>query len=135
MRFVFACLAILSLLTGCTGPYSNPATATASTEKPLAVSVQTTVLESIPEVIVANGELFAEDVASIGVKVPGRLVKLNVDLGSQVIAGQVLAELEKDDYEFRVKQAEGQVEQTRALVPTGRIPAAINLTVANGGRP
>ncbi len=119
MRFVFASLAALSFLTGCSGPYSNPATATASTEKPLVVSVQTITVESLPEVIVANGELFAEDVASIGVKVPGRLMKLNVDLGSQVNAGQVLGELEKDDYEFRVKQAEGQVEQTRAQLGIG----------------
>ena len=119
MRFVIPLLAALLFLTGCSGPYSNPATATASTEKPLVVSVQTIAVESLPEVIVANGELFAEDVASIGVKVPGRLMKLNVDLGSQVTAGQVLGELEKDDYEFRVKQAEGQVEQTRAQLGIG----------------
>lgn len=122
MRFVCSLLAALSLLAGCSGPYSNPATATANTAKPLAVTVLTTALEPIPEVIVANGELFAEDVASIGVKVPGRLIKLNVDLGSQVTVGQVLAELEKDDYEFRVKQAEGQVEQTRAQLGIGNLP-------------
>jgi RND family efflux transporter MFP subunit len=40
--------------------------------------------------------------------------KLNVDLGSLVEQGQILAELEKDDYSVKVKQAEALVEQTRA---------------------
>ena len=114
MRSVLAVGALLAFLTGCSGPYSNPITATADTAKPLTVTVETAIRTSLPEIVVANGELFAEDVAALGVKVPGRLTKLDVDLGSQVTAGQVLAELEKDDYEFRVKQAEGQVEQTRA---------------------
>ena len=54
MQSVFVCLAALCFLSGCSGPYSNPATATASTEKPLVVSVQTIAVESLPEVIVAN---------------------------------------------------------------------------------
>ncbi len=119
MRLVFTLAGLLSLLTACSGPYSNPTTATADTAKPLAVTIETAIRTSLPEIVVANGELFAEDVAAIGVKVPGRLTKINVDLGSQVSAGQVLAELEKDDYEFRVKQAEGQVEQTRAQLGIG----------------
>src|SRR4029078_450632 len=45
---------------------------------------------------------------------PGRVDKLRVDLGSVVWQGEILAELEKDDYTFRVKQAEALVEQTRA---------------------
>ena len=52
--------------------------------------------------------------ATISAKVAGRVEKLNVDLGSVVEQGQVLAELEKDDYTFRVGQAEALVEQTRA---------------------
>jgi RND family efflux transporter MFP subunit len=71
-------------------------------------------LEGIPEVVSATGELLAEEQATIGAKVPGRITKLHVDLGSQVQAGQVLAELEKDDYELRVRQAEALVNQTRA---------------------
>ena len=121
MRYMFAAIVLLLCATGCSGPYSNPATATADTAKPLAVTVETAVRDHLPEVVAANGELFAEDLASIGVKVPGRLMKLTVDLGSQVTEGQVLAELEKDDYEFRVKQVEGQVEQTRAQLGIGNV--------------
>ncbi len=119
MRVAFVAAAAVSLLTGCSGPYSTPTSAAAKETKSVAVTVQRASIESIPEIVVANGELFAEDVATLGTKVAGRVIKLNVDLGTQVQAGQILAELEKDDYEFRVKQAEGQVEQTRAQLGIG----------------
>ncbi len=106
-------------LAACSGPYSNPTVAAKSGAKPVSVHVETAVLRSIPEVIAATGELLAEDQATIGVKVAGRLAKINVDLGTRLEAGDVIAELEKEDYEFQVRQAEAQVEQTRARLGLG----------------
>lgn len=102
------------LLASCSGPYSGEKVA-AKTE-PSTLSVDTLKLRAvtIPEVVNANGELLAEEQASVSNKVPGRVQKLNVDLGSIVKKDQVLAELEKEDYEFRVRQAEAMVEQIRA---------------------
>ena len=82
--------------------------------KPMPVRAFPVALQTIPEIISATGELSAEDTAIISAKVAGRVEKLHVDLGSVVEQGQVLAELEKDDYTFRVKQSEALVEQTRA---------------------
>ncbi|HTM52023.1 MAG TPA: efflux RND transporter periplasmic adaptor subunit [Bryobacteraceae bacterium] len=104
----------LLMLAGCTGPYSEPTVAAKNEGKPVPVRVRTASLESIPEIISATGELSAEDIATISAKVPGRVEKLLVDLGSVVEQGQVLAELEQDDYTFRVRQAEALVDQTRA---------------------
>ena len=64
--------------------------------------------------ITASGELLAEEQATIGVKAPGRVVKIYVDLGSLVEANQVLAEIDPTEYEFRVRQSEALVNQTRA---------------------
>jgi RND family efflux transporter MFP subunit len=102
------------LLAGCTGPYSAPTVSAKNDGKTIAVRAHPVELETIPEIITATGELSAEDIATISAKVAGRVEKLNVDLGSVVEQGQILAELEKDDYTFRVKQAEALVEQTRA---------------------
>lgn len=106
-------LTLVVFLAGCSGPYSGQKTA-AKESAPR--SVQTLVLArtAIPEVISANGELFAEESATLSTKVPGRVLKIAVDLGSTVRAGDLIAELEKDDYQFRVRQAEALVEQTRA---------------------
>jgi RND family efflux transporter MFP subunit len=78
--------------------------------------------ETIPETITATGELLAEDAATISAKVPGRVEKLRVDLGSVVKGGDVLAELERADYEVQVKETEALVEQTRARLGIGGAP-------------
>jgi len=101
------------LLTSCSGPYSRPQVA-AKDEKPIVIKTTRTKLEPIPEIVTATGELLAEEQATIGVKAPGRLVKLYVDLGSIVQANQVLAEIDPVDYKLRVEQSEALVNQTRA---------------------
>src|SRR5689334_22470668 len=101
-------------LSGCSGPYSSPTVAAKNVAKPVPVRAFPVTLQTVPEIITATGELSAEDTATISAKVAGRIEKLYVDLGSVVVEGQPLAEIEKDDYTFRVRQAEAQVEQTRA---------------------
>jgi RND family efflux transporter MFP subunit len=107
------------LLAGCSGPYSSPTVAAKSAEKAIAVRVKAVTIEAIPEIVTATGELFAEEQATLSTKVAGRLAKLNVDLGTRVEAGEVVAEIEKDDYDYKVRQAEAMVEQTRARLGLG----------------
>jgi len=103
----------LLVITSCSGPYTRTNVA-ADEEKPVAVQTMRTNLRPIPDVITASGELLAEEQATIGVKAPGRVVKLYVDLGSLVEANEVLAEIDPTDYEFRVRQSDALVNQTRA---------------------
>ena len=117
-----AFLLLLAITVGCSGPYSTDKVAakeTAATE----VSVIPVAKLSMPEVVTANGELFAEESTNVTNKVPGRIAKMYVDLGSVVKAGDVLAELETDDYRFRVQQTEALAQvlepghQIRAVQP------------------
>jgi multidrug efflux pump subunit AcrA (membrane-fusion protein) len=55
----------------------------------------------------------AFDQATISVKVPGRLRTITVDLGSLVQRGQLIAQIEPQDYQLRVQQAEAAVAQAR----------------------
>jgi len=68
----------------------------------------------IPRTVVAVGTLAAEERAEMGFKVPGRLARWDVDLGSRVAAGAVLAELDARDYELRRDRARAALEQARA---------------------
>jgi RND family efflux transporter MFP subunit len=68
----------------------------------------------IPRTVVAVGTLAAEERAELGFKVPGRLARWNVDLGSRVGASAVLAELDARDYELRRDRAQAALEQARA---------------------
>jgi len=112
--------AILVLMqTACSGPYSTGTVNATDTGRPPTVQVKTLEVENIPEVISATGELLAEDEATLRAKVPGRVAKLYVDLGSRVNEGDPIAELEKEDYDLRLRQAEASVEQTRARIGLG----------------
>jgi len=113
LRFFPAAVSLL-IVASCTGPYSG-ANVSAKASKPrVPIKTFRAEVSPIPEIITATGELFAEETATIGVKAPGRVTMLAIDLGSKVRAGEIVAELEKTDYEFRVRQAEAAVEQTRA---------------------
>ena len=109
----FVVAAFLIILTACSGPYSERKAAAKAEATPMLVDTVLAASASLPAVVNANGELFAEELANISTKVPGRVVKLTVDLGSLVKTGDVLAELERDDYQYRLRQAEAQVEQIR----------------------
>jgi len=74
------------------------------------------------ETVIANGTLAAYDQTTVSVKVPGRLHAISVDLGTVVRRGQLLAQIESDDYKLRVQQSEAALAQARArlgLSPEG----------------
>lgn len=69
-----------------------------------------------------TGTLAAQDEATLSIKVPGRVSSIAVDLGSVVRRGQVIAQVEQQDYKLRVQQAEAALQQARArlgLQPQG----------------
>lgn len=68
---------------------------------------------SIPRLVTAPGTLAADEQISLGFKVAGRISRLNVDLGSFVRKGQVIAQLETEDFKSRVEQAEAALQQAR----------------------
>jgi len=73
-------------------------------------------MEPMDRVVVVTGSFHAREQSTLSVKVPGRLEKIPVDVGSVVSRGDVLAQVERADYELRVKQAEAVLSQARAMV-------------------
>jgi RND family efflux transporter MFP subunit len=66
------------------------------------------------ETVTASGTLAAFDQTTVSVKVPGRLRAISVDLGTVVSRGQVIAQVEAEDYKLRVQQSEAALAQARA---------------------
>src|ERR1044072_1415262 len=69
-----------------------------------------------------TGTLAAQDEATLSIKVPGRVSSIAVDLGSVVRRGQMVAQVEQQDYRLRVQQSEAALQQARArlgLQPQG----------------
>jgi RND family efflux transporter MFP subunit len=83
------------------------------TSPPKQVKVVRVIDTPLERTTVALGSLAAFDQATISVKVPGRLRSITVDLGSLVQRGQLIAQIEPQDYQLRVQQAEAAVAQAR----------------------
>lgn len=77
-----------------------------------AISVQTAKVTSGPisENALYTGTVQGSDSVNVEPQISGRIVKLNVDVGSTVKAGQVIAELDKSTLEDQVAQAQAGVE-------------------------
>lgn len=79
-------------------------------------------LEPLERSVSVTGTLAAEEQVALSFKVTGRVHELNVDLGSPVRRGQVLARLTPTDFELRLQQSEAALQQARArlgLPPNG----------------
>jgi RND family efflux transporter MFP subunit len=71
-------------------------------------------LESWPRLVRVQGNLQADEIAIVGAKVANRVKEVSVDLGSIVRRGDALVTLDTEELDFRVQQAEAQLEQARA---------------------
>jgi len=123
---VYGSVIFLSLLVlGCKSQYPSGASQNRGGDAKAARQVKTARVEETPfgEAVNANGTLAAYDQTTASVKVPWRLRSITVDLGSVVRRGQVIAQVEPQDYNLRVQQAEAGLAQARArlgLSPDGR---------------
>src|SRR5260221_8197445 len=122
---LFCVLALLAaLLSACKSDYpaAGKAASPDNTSPPRQVKTAKVIEMPIGQTVTVNGTLAAYDHTTVGVKVPGRLQTISIDLGSVVHKGQVIAQLEQQDYKLRVQQAEAAMAQARArlgLSPDG----------------
>ena len=125
-RLAWLCLAATLLIsaTACKSDYPASGKAAGADGKSPSRQVKTVKVAEMPigETVTVNGNLAAYDQTTVGMKVPGRLQTISVDLGSVVRKGQVIAQLEQQDYKLRVQQSEAALAQARArlgLSPDG----------------
>ena len=126
IRAQVLCLLLLltAILSACKSDYPSSGKAASPDSKSAPRPVKTAKVIEMPigETVTVNGTLAAYDHTTVSVKVPGRLQTISVDLGSVVHKGQVVAQLEQQDYKLRVEQAEAALAQARArlgLSPDG----------------
>ena len=95
---------------------TKAATATASptTAPPVEVSTATVITRSLARSVEVVGSLAADEEVLVSAQVPGEVATLNIDFGSFVTAGQVIATLDQRDAKLRIEQAEAALKQTMA---------------------
>jgi RND family efflux transporter MFP subunit len=71
--------------------------------------------------LTASGYVVARRKAVVSAKIQGRLAQLNVEEGSRVQEGQVIARIEsQDDYDAQVRRAQAAVQQSLAQIAAAR---------------
>jgi RND family efflux transporter MFP subunit len=110
--------AIVLLSPACKSGYPVSARNTPGSEakEPRAVKIAHVSEISMEQTVTVTGTLAAYDQATVSAKVPGRLGTISVDLGSVVRQGQIVAQIEQQDYQLRLQQAEAALAQARARV-------------------
>lgn len=122
---VFVCLLAALVAVSCKSDYqASQRQGARPNDAKTARQVKTAAVAETPfgETVTANGTLAAFDQTTVSVKVPGRIKTISVDLGSVVRRGQVIAQVDPQDYSLRVQQAEAALAQARArlgLSPEG----------------
>jgi RND family efflux transporter MFP subunit len=109
-----ALLAVVALCCASACSPSEDVTAESERAAPLRMVTTAQVAEApLVRAVTVTGTLAAEDQVALAFEVPGRVAAIEVDLGSPVRRGQVVARLIPTDYELRVRQAEAALVQAR----------------------
>ncbi len=91
-----------------------------------AVSYRTAKIERGPlqATVSASGSVTPVTQVSVGTQVSGQIRDLYVDFNSEVRAGQLIAQIDPETFEYRVRQAQADVDAAQAAVLTAQANTA-----------
>ena len=79
---------------------------------------------SLQASVSASGQVNPVTQVSVGTQVSGQIKELYVDFNSEVKAGQLIAMIDPETFEYRVRSAQADVDSARALVLTAQANVA-----------
>ncbi|MBB6214622.1 RND family efflux transporter MFP subunit [Anaerosolibacter carboniphilus] len=142
VSFILAAFLLMSILTGCGAKKTAEANAPVE-EKYIPVEIATVVQKTISNETTFSGKIYADKEVYVVPKTPGKVMSVNVAVGSVVKKGTVLFQLDKEDiqkqadltkksidlaeanYQLtreKIDNAKVTLERTRALYEQGAIP-------------
>jgi RND family efflux transporter MFP subunit len=101
-------LLVLAALAGC-GAKQEAKKEEKKAPEAIAVRVEPAVARTLDKSIDVTGTLEADEQVSLSFEIPGRVSVLRVDFGQQVKKGDVIAELDRRDYEWQLERAKANV--------------------------
>lgn len=97
------------------------------------VSYRTARIERGPlqATVSASGAVNPVTQVSVGTQISGQIKELYVDFNSEVKAGQLIALIDPETFEYRVRQSQADVDSAQAAVLTAQASAAANRAAAS----
>lgn len=123
----FLLVLLLGGLAGCSRQ-PGQAAAVAPAKAPDPIPVQTAKAEArrVDRVISVTGSLHPDETVTVIFEVAGRVAQIPVDFGHQVRKGQIIAELDKQEFNLQVERSRAALAQ--ALARLGLDPTQENVT-------
>ena len=122
-RIIISGMALAAMVCGCAGNGKSDSQPAVAEKAPL-VSVVTAARQTVPQEEVYSSTVQANVVNNIAPQSGNRIVKLNVEVGDFVSAGQVLAEMDRvqlDQAALKLKNDEVELARVKALLGEGGI--------------
>lgn len=111
MKSFIRLLPVLLLMAACTKKQDTAKSATPVAPVEIQVRVQPAVLKTLDKSIDVTGSLEADETVNLSFEIPGRVAAFRVDFGQLVKKGEIIAELDKREYEFQLERARANVAQ------------------------
>ena len=102
------------LLLGCRQEKNGRETKSRTELSPISVKVARVTSTNLDRFISVPGSIVAKDISTLSVKVSGRIKSIQVELGSVVQEGDLIAEIDARDYELRLIETSAELAQARA---------------------
>ncbi|MBI1761251.1 MAG: efflux RND transporter periplasmic adaptor subunit [Acidobacteria bacterium] len=96
------------------GKTTGKAEAAPTAVPPVEVTTATAIMRNLQRGVDVVGSFTADEEVVVAAQAPGELAQLNVDFGSYVQAGQVIATIDQRDAKLKIEQAEATLKQTLA---------------------
>jgi membrane fusion protein (multidrug efflux system) len=122
-RLLWVVVGALLVQAGCVRSADSRSTAAqgiAPTPAPVVVTAARVSVRAATRRLSLVGTLFGTEEVTLSSQVEGQIRTVNADLGDRVEAGQVLAEIEKDQLEARLRVAEARLAKAQADEVRGR---------------
>jgi RND family efflux transporter MFP subunit len=117
MKKIWAPVAFSILLLGCSGQQDSQKVAEAA-RKPEPLTVQTAAAETrlVDQGISVTGSLSPDESVNLSAEVAGRVTAIHADFGQRVHKGEVLAEINPQEYQIAVDRGQAALAQALARV-------------------
>ncbi len=83
-------------------------------DAPIDVTTATAISRSLPRTVEVVGTLAGDEEVIVSAQIAGEISQLNVDFGSYVQQGQILAQIDRRDAQLKLEQSELALKQTMA---------------------
>jgi len=117
MRMLWIWPAVVLAAAGCSRQPGRPSVeAAARSPEPVAVKLAQAGERRVDRTISVTGSLHADETVTVSSEVPGRVSEILVDFGQRVRKGEVIAELDKQEFNLQVERSRASLAQALARV-------------------